>query len=627
MTQTIPKKQSAVLSAGRYAPLIHKWFARRRPEAIRRVLDGLMGPGNVDRLRIMDPFAGSGMILLECLLDGHDVFGLDVNPVAWLIAHQTLSPPSNDQILTAFQEIDDAVGAPIRELFKTEAPLDLPAEFVTGFYVRVVETPQVGHLELHHSYLIAREKTKNQAVYYCPNCSSIFYGECTDTVQCNECNWSFRWQEGTVSRGKVRIGNSELRLSELYQEETTTPDFKLIAVESFSERCGRQFHGPCALDYEAIELAKAQCLEQATASRISSIPIPTERRDLRPISHGFTHYGELFAPRQLLSLAMIADAIRELQDPKIKSTMALALSDAAGSNNRMCRYAADWLKLTPAFGLHGFDVVTRPVEGNVWGASRGRGSFRNCMRKARRAYDKIRASIEEIATESDSLPARDVRCLPSQALSEVDWEPMDVIVTDPPYFDNLDYGELSDFYFQWLRVALDNEPPFDREHSLNESDLSKVASSHHDAYKFGDQLGGILAQAVANLKPDGVIAFSYHHAKSQAWKYLASALKQSAIAPFNVMFVRSELDNGFHSSIGNIKTDAIFYCHKQRTTDMRATDNLVERALVSLSEIERLKPIDIASANYALATALAALDPNRSFEDSLAHVKQLAEWG
>ena len=626
MNRPKPNLRRSEPSAGIVAPLIHKWFARRRPEAIRRVLDGLSNSGDTRKLRIMDPFAGSGMILLECLMDGHDVFGLDVNPVAWLIARQTLSPPSDEQILTSFQEIDKCVGDRIRGLFMTETPSGLPAEFVTGFYVRVAQTRRDGEFELHHNYLIARDRSKNWAVYYCPNCGAVFSGECSEAVQCNECDSNFNWNEGTVSKGKVKIDNRELRLSEFYKQEVCTPEFKLIAVESYSERDGRQFHKPSALDYENVDSAKSQCLEQETASRISSTLIPADRRDARPISHGFTHYGQLFAPRQLLSLSLIADAIRELQEPELRYAMALALSDAAGSNNRMCRYAADWLKLTPAFGFHGFDVVTRPVEGNVWGASRGRGSFRNCVRKANRAYRKISSSINEVAAERNSSPIRDVRCLPSQDLSEVKWDEMDAIVTDPPYFDNLDYGELSDFYFQWLRVALNNEPPFDRVHSLSDSDLSKIAASHKYAAQFSSELAKILEQALANLKPDGVVAFSYHHAKSQAWECLADALKKSGIAPYRVMFVRSELENGFHSSTGNIKTDAIFYCRKRSTTNDVRQDNLIEGALGSLFDIENLKSIDITSAGYAMATALSALDPSRNFQDLLAHVRQVAEW-
>ena len=420
----------------------------------------------------MDPFAGSGMILLECLIEGHDVFGLDINPVAWLIARQTLNPPSTNQILSCFEAIDESVGARIRNLFVTETPTGERSEFVTGFYVRVVNTQEEGQIELHHNYLIARNRRKNWAVYYCPNCGAVFSGDCSEVVKCSECNITFNWQVGTVTRGRVTAMGRNVRLAELYSQEARPPDFKLIAVESYSEIGGRQFHKPSSLDYENVRLAEWHILSNETARGMSDTPIPADRRDPRPISHGFTHYGQLFAPRQLLSLSLIADAIRELGESDLRYAMALALSDAAGSNNRMCRYAADWLKLTPAFGLHGFDVLTRPVEGNVWGASRGRGSFRNCVRKAQRAYTKIRSKIDVVSSECGSAPKRDVRCLPSQSLSDLQWDAMDAIVTDPPYFDNIDYGELSDFYFQWLRIALDAEPPFDKQYSVSDSDLS-----------------------------------------------------------------------------------------------------------------------------------------------------------
>ena len=91
-------------------------------------------------------------------------------------------------------------------------------------------------------------------------------------------------------------------------------------------------------------------MDNDIAKELSLTSIPTNRRDARPISHGFTYYGQLYTPRQLLSLALIAGAIKDLDEPELKYAMALALSDAAGNNNRMCRYAVDWLKLTPAFG-------------------------------------------------------------------------------------------------------------------------------------------------------------------------------------------------------------------------------------------------------------------------------------
>ena len=614
------------LNPGRAAPLIHKWFARRRPEAIQAVLDGLTASGSERSLRIMDPFAGSGMILLECLAQGHDVFGADINPVAWLIAHQTLNPPDGERIRQAFQRIDEAVGPQIRELFRTATPNGVAADVITGFYTRVVKTPDGSELELHHNYLIARNRKKNWAVYYCPVCGAVFTASCINDITCSECDSVFDWRQGSVLRGKVEIGADKVSLAELYNRDDSEPRFKLIAVESYSAETRRQYHRPSTQDFGNVEMARSHCLRHDIARQLSATPIPINRRDPRPISHGFTNYGQLFAPRQLLSLSLIADAIKDFEDEELRYSMALALSDSAGSNNRMCRYAADWLKLTPAFGFHGFDVVTRPVEGNVWGAARGRGSFNNCVAKATRAYATIKSTIDELESNRKSITVRDVRCMPAQAISELGWEPMDAIVTDPPYFDNLDYGELGDFYYQWLRIALDGAPPFDEKYSLKASDLARIAAVDKDSSQFSAELSQILRQAVNHLEPGGVVAFSYHHAKSQAWECLSDALRDSSIVPFKLRFVRSELENGFHSSSGNIKIDSIFYCRQLNPLEDVNSDGVLSDALDSLSELEGLKPIDLVSSSYAIATALATLHPSEDFADLLTRVRQMAKW-
>ena len=616
-------------NAGRVAPLIHKWFARRRPEAIRQVLQGLERPIDKEKLRVLDPFAGSGMILLESALQGHDVYGVDINPVAWLIARQTLNPPEVQEVKRAFHVVDEAVGSQIRGLYGTTTPMGIPAELVTAFYVRVVDAFGRTGLELHHNYLIARNRKKDWAAYYCPNCGAVFTGSCLELITCSECQSTFDWSDGSVFRGQVKIGADRFRLAGLFENESDGPRFKLIAVESYSEETGRLFHKPSMEDFRNLETAFSQCMDNDIAKELSLTSIPTNRRDARPISHGFTYYGQLYTPRQLLSLALIAGAIKDLDEPELKYAMALALSDAAGNNNRMCRYAVDWLKLTPAFGLHGFDVVTRPIEGNVWGAARGRGSFRNCVDKAIRAYTTIRSALEEVEEARKMWPIRDVRCMPAQELSSVPWEPMDAVITDPPYFDNLDYAELGDFYFQWLRIVMGHEPPFDREHSIDESDLAAIASVGQDPVRFSEELSQVFQEAMANLTPTGVVTFSYHHGKSIAWECLAESLKLASIAPYKVTFVRSELENGFHSSNGNIKTDAIFYCKSRAVLEGVVGHRLIADALVSLSAleaVETIKPVDFTNAGYALAAALTALDPTEDFAEMLSVVRRVAEW-
>ena len=610
------------LNPGRAAPQIHKWFARRRPEAVQQVLTGLDETEGRQNLRVMDPFVGSGMILLEALAMGHDVFGVDVNPVAWLIASQTLSPPEVEEIERAVLKIDEAVGQKIRAMFKTATPDGTHADVVTAFYTRVTRTPEGHDLELHHSYLLARNKKQDWAVYYCPMCGAVFYGQCDDVTSCPECRLKFDWNEGTVRRGKAKVGNEEVRLSELYDRESDGPRFKLIAIESYSAESGRHYHRPSVQDFAMIEKAELECSTNDIAKTLHSTLIPVNRRDRRPVSHGFTSYGQLFTPRQLLSLSLIADAVKSIENESVQHTLALALSDTAGNNNRMCRYAADWLKLTPAFGLHGFDVVTRPVEGNTWGAGRGRGSFTNCVTKAIRAYSAIACTINDIESNRKSSIVRDMKCMPAQRLSELQWEPMDAIVTDPPYFDNLDYAELGDFFYQWLRIVLDGNYPFNEKYSFSPSDLSRIAALNGGSPQFSNELSEALIQAVAHLKPQGVVAFSYHHAKPRAWMAMSEALRVASIVPYKLRFVRSELENGFHSSTGNIKIDAIFYCRRRMELENVNSEQVLENALASLSALSELKPIDVVSAHYAMTTALAALRPLDDFGDLLEFVRR-----
>lgn len=103
---------------------------------------------------------------------------------------------------------------------------------------------------------------------------------------------------------------------------------------------------------------------------------------------------------------------------------------------------------------------------------------------------------------------------------------------------------------------------------------------------------------------------------------VAEALRVASIVPYRLRFVRSELENGFHSSTGNIKTDAIFYCRRRMELENVNAEQVLEDALDSLSALDELRRIDVVSANYAMTTALAALRPRDDFGDLLEFVRR-----
>lgn len=602
------------MEPGRVAPLLHKWFARRRPEAIKFILDQLEKFVSQQKLHIYDPFMGSGMILLESALRGHYVSGTDINPVAWLIARQTLNPVSVEELMCGFSQIQSQIGERISSLYRTVNADGLSADTVTAFHVRTVTDPFGHELELHHNYLLARNKRADWAFYYCPRCHSVFQGEVASRVRCSFCNIDLEWAQGTVSKGVVHCEtcNKWYRLRDLYKEQTNSPKFKLIAIESFSSISGRQYHAPSDIDHNNISQAAVNCTQNPVALSMLRRLVPAKRRDPRPLSHGFKYYGELFTSRQLWSLGLLAQTISEIEPENTRFALALSLSDAAGCNSLMCRYAADWLKLTPAFGLHGFDTVGRPVEGNVWGAPRGRGSFINCIRKAARAYSAIGTALNR-TTRTSSFD--EVVCIPAQLILNKGKAEFDAIITDPPYFDNLDYAELADFYYQWLRIALREIPPFDREYCFNDKDLAVIASTNGEPTSFSRELSLCFESSLRGLKENGVFAFSYHHSNIEAWLALRNALIDSRLATFTLRFVRSELDNGFHSAAGNIKVDAIFFCRRSHFIKNDITKQMLGQAVEDLKAQKNLKAVDLNSAKLAIATALSTLEISRPLTD------------
>jgi adenine-specific DNA methylase len=140
---------------------------------------------------------------------------------------------------------------------------------------------------------------------------------------------------------------------------------------------------------------------------------------------------------------------------------------------------------------------------------------------------------------------------------------VDFVVTDPPYFDNVMYSELADFFYVWLRLVLkDRYPWFVPEHSRREEELVQNEKEGKGLEYFSDTLASIWKEARRVLKDDGVLAITFHHNSPTAWAAMAESLMESGFTVTAAPFVRSEGKSGFHSSKGNIRYDAILVCRK-----------------------------------------------------------------
>jgi putative DNA methylase len=246
----------------------------------------------------------------------------------------------------------------------------------------------------------------------------------------------------------------------------------------------------------------------------------------------------MFNPRQLLCLGTIAAEIRKTRDVDVRKALALAFSHCLASNNMFCSYAFGYRRLAPLFSVHSFRKISRPVEGNVWGLREGRGTFRNTVRAVLAGQDYMRQPFEyryEGETDPERVPINllgmatagtSPRILnqSSADLSSIPSGSIDLILTDPPYYNNLSYSELSDFYHVWLRKVLGNHyPGYHVAHTpLSQSLYGGRREGDGEGGAESDRFQATLSQVFREcwrVAKDRMV-FTYHHQSPDAWRCL-----------------------------------------------------------------------------------------------------------
>jgi adenine-specific DNA methylase len=188
-------------------------------------------------------------------------------------------------------------------------------------------------------------------------------------------------------------------------------------------------------------------------------------------------------------------------------------------------------------------------------------------------------------SDRQPLAGRDIQILnqTSANLSAIPSGSVDLILTDPPYYDNLSYSELSDFYHVWLREILGTEyPGHAQEHTPMTLSLyaGKCIPGPDSAIPslrvpYMETLTQVFQECRRVAKARAGMVFTYHHRSPEAWAPLGQALLQTGFRVLRVFPVRSEGRSGFHSFGGSIKWDSVLLCRREAVTLRDATGRAV----------------------------------------------------
>jgi hypothetical protein len=323
----------------------------------------------------------------------------------------------------------------------------------------------------------------------------------------------------------------------------------------------------------------------------STLPYPTQEipfgyqtvkgNDLP--GHGFSRWHDLFNPRQLLCLATLLKAIDEEQDLVLREMLLSAFFQSLRSNCLLSFYERPYDKLVPALSRKDFAPPKSPLENSVWGSAYGRGTFTSvidrviegkkfCNNPSDRRYGtngKGQPVLQDVPRIERIAGTPETVCLFAQSSTTLDTmdlgvDKVDLVITDPPYADNVNYSEVSEFFYVWLRLSLakhyecfaPESPPKVEEIIASETRGQSMAD-------FERNLARVFALAAQRLKDDGLLVFTFHHEANTAWEAVLAAVLEAGFTVEAVYPYESEARKSGSMGAQKIAYDLIHVCRKR----------------------------------------------------------------
>jgi adenine-specific DNA methylase len=546
--------------------------------------------------KVLDPFAGGGSIPLEALRLGCEAHAVEYNPVAYLILKATVEYPQKYGAKLA--EDVRRWGEWVLEHARTELARFYPpgpsGETVVAYYWnRTVRCPNpscVAEIPLTVNFWLARKDKKKVALFPVPDRKNrrvdfeVLEGKALDEALAR----GFDPSEGTVSRANARclVCGTGARADYIRSEAREGRlGHRLVALVATRGRgAGRNYHTARPEDEAAFQRA-AKRLEQLKptpspwANGLSWVPEEPapgtigQGASIRP-SYGLTQWGHYFNPRQLLALVAfgkwVREAIRQIAqetDPEyakaVGTHLATTIDQIAEFNNALSSWIPQWEMLRNSFSGHHIHMVWDYAEVNVFAPTLS--SFPITLDRTARA---LVTALCACGNGKTAALLSSATSLPYEACT------FDAVITDPPYYDNVPYADLSDFFYVWLkRMVGDLYPeafrweltPKDEEAVVNPARFGGGKKGEETSRRHYERLMSEAFREIYRvLKPGGIAVIMFTHRSTTAWESLIKSLLSAGLYPTASWPVHTELEASTHQrGKGAVRTTILMACRKR----------------------------------------------------------------
>lgn len=367
-----------------------------------------------------------------------------------------------------------------------------------------------------------------------------------------------------------------------------------VAIFVSCDEHGSLFRQPGQSDLALIELVDSQ-RNGLDFGDVEDFTVKNGPKSGDLLRHNVRSYLDVFSSRQLMYLR---HAIRLLQDytGADKLNLGMLVSTSLEFNSMLCGYKG-WYRQRPGairhtFALHAYSFQYTALENNPVNRRKASGNlqllFHDRIERGRKwasqpveraINDNVKTTQVKISGEVDGglevfgppditqgrnrfwLIQGDSRKLP------IDDNSVDLVVTDPPYYDNVQYSDLAAFFRVWLSRLL----PGEAEWTYEESSSAVAVKGSDYGGNFLTTITGIFAECGRVLKPgSGRLAFTFHHWDSNAWADITIALKQAGFKLMNAHVVYSEHPISVHiRGLKSIKHDSVLVLARGNGSEIR----------------------------------------------------------
>ena len=421
---------------------------------------------------VLDPFAGGGTIPLEAQRLGLEAHASDLNPVAVLINKALIEiPPKFAGQPPVFPDAADSklgdwpgasglaedvrrYGAWMREQAEKKIGNLYPkatlsdgtkANVIAWIWARTVTCPNPGcgiQMPLVRSWWLGKKKGKE--AYIVPEVVGTGADKHFEYSIGNDPNSGpSESEDGTVGRtGATCIScGTAVPLSYIRSEGTAgRMGAELMAVVAEGNR---QRH------YLPATSAQANAAQVLRPDNVPDGTIPVNPRDFKTRIYGLTEWADLFTNRQLTALTTFSDLVTSAREKviadggtpeyadAITTYLSMGVSRTADYSSNICTWHNSGEKMRNVFGRQAIPMAWDYTEVNPFSSSSG--NFLGQVEWVAKAVEYAPATAEGFVAQADAA-SRSYQGL--------------LVSTDPPYYDNIGYSDLSDFFYVWLRRTL-----------------------------------------------------------------------------------------------------------------------------------------------------------------------------